>query len=122
MTFDFLSADFGPWSFGQNPLNQAGSMLLKGWLNGAEIYTLTPILAPTGFTHVDANFTGIDALTVQPIPSSAFSTGYPAFLMDNFSYDIDGPDDLAPVTEPGTLFLLGSGGAALLARRARRRV
>jgi hypothetical protein len=120
--FNFLGADFGPYQFGQNPLNVAGYIHMTGWANGVQVYSLTTQLAASGFTHITAGFMGIDSLSIQPFAASSHSTGYPAFVMDNFEYSFEGQGGgTAPVPEPSTLLLVGSGALGMLARRRGRR-
>jgi hypothetical protein len=78
--------------------------------------------APGVATIIEANFFGIDTLAVQPVPASAFTTGGAGLLVDDFRFEIAGAAGSQIATpEPGTLALIASGGAALLARRRARR-
>lgn len=114
--FNFFSADFAPYNPAGNPLNTAGKVLLTGWLSGVGIYSSELLLADSGYTHIDANFLGIDMLSVQSFAASSFATGPSAFAMDNFSYSVDSPG-ASPVPEPGTLLLVGSAAAGAIGRR-----
>jgi hypothetical protein len=113
--FDFLGADFARGHFGADPTHEAGAVLLRGFRDGELVYSVEAALAETGYTNVAVSFLGIHGLEVQPIHATSFGFGYPAFYMDDFAYEIPGGGG-APIPEPTTLLLLGSG-AALVARR-----
>ena len=100
-TFDFNSADWrSAWDTSQ-------TLTLKGYLGGTELYSTNfTIYRYQETTHSALNWTGIDTLEIWSSGSH--------YALDNFTFN-----ENAPVPEPATMLLFGTGLAGLAGLRRR---
>ena len=101
-TFDFNSADWrSAWDTSQ-------TLTLKGYNNGVELYSAsTTIYRYQETTHWALNWTGLDTLKIWTSGSQ--------YAMDNFTFN-----ESAPVPEPATMLLFGTGLAGLVGMRRKK--
>lgn len=121
--------DFFPHAFARftTPVNRVGFLLATD--DAYDTYLAAAYLNGTlvGFedfvTDHNGSFAGIyfstpfDILLIDPHRQTSTSLGSGAFLIDNFMFEADA----APVPEPGSVVLLATGGAGLVAALRRRR-
>lgn len=100
--FDFNGAFFtSAW----DPTNYITAI---GYLDNSEIYRSTYQVNQQTPTWLQFDFLGIDTLTLNSSGSH--------FAMDNFTFN-----ETAPVPEPATLFLLGSGVLGMIVSKKRKK-
>jgi hypothetical protein len=110
--FDFIGAYFTGWALNDSygPFT-ATSITVEGYNNGTLVNSATMLLSANGYDWFAANLLGVDQLRF-------ISSGDGQdFLMDDFTFN---ETVAAPVPEPTSLLLVGSG-LAVAARRFRKR-
>jgi PEP-CTERM motif len=109
--FTFASGYFTAAWF--NDLN----LTIEGWNGSTRLFSTTLILNPSGPKLFEPNWSGINRLAF--ISSGGVDAGLSGFgthfVMDDFSYQA------APVPEPSTLLLVGTGIVALARRASKNR-
>jgi len=96
--FDFNGAYFAALEDYSAP-----AITVIGFNSGTEVGRVSMILTSSSFTWLNADLNGVDTLVFYPTGDpSTVEIGW--FAMDNFTYN-----ESAPVPEPATLVLLGSG-------------
>lgn len=108
--FDLLSVDLGVAGSDELSVLVVGFNLQEMRLGG---FQNVAVAQADGLQAFDFNFNDIDTLFFYAYTDSGFGSGYP-FLMDNFTYDMDG-SPAVPI--PATLLLLGSGLLGLIGFR-----
>ncbi len=101
-----VTLEAGAYTIGAVFSSSSDSLVFPGFANGFATSTLV--------NFVESRWTAGDALT---LPVNSTSAG-PGYFGPNFTYDAI---ETAVIPEPGTLLLIGSGLAALAARRRRSR-
>ncbi|OPL17225.1 MAG: hypothetical protein AVO38_05335 [delta proteobacterium ML8_D] len=99
--FDFNGAYFtGAWRDGLN-------IRLRGFSGGSQQYETTIVVDHTGPTWATADFLGIDRLEFYSFGGTQVDNLFGSgahFAMDNFTFN-----ETAPVPEPATILLMGTG-------------
>lgn len=109
--YDFNGAFFSYWSNNDQYFKYSSSTItMTGYASGVKVGSVSYALT-NEFIYYSAEFLDIDTLVLTSSGSSAW------WLMDNMTINAPRTDSAAPVPEPSTALLLGTGLWALVAAR-----